>query len=1162
MIRKLLFPTYFNLYVYVSFFVLFSSTITVSAQCAGSNNAITVCDIANISSQAVDLSAFLGPHTAGGTWKDDDKSGGLNKTTGILNAQQVKKSGTYHYTYTVAGCPLNTSVITVTIGGYTGVPGANTSICNTNPAFNLFQVFNGNFLAPQIGGTWNDDDGSGGLNPTTGVLDTTKPVPDDTYSYTYTIPAIGTCPAPPPAQIFVSIYRSPEPGTAIPLNVCSNQLSSYTNVDLNARLFGADADGTWEEFGTSELSDDTDSFINVQNIYNTKGPGTYTFKYTVVSNNTVCMDESTSVSITIEKQLDFTGTTLVVNSDICENEIPSATYEAVLKQSPQIIADGLYDVTYLVSGGSNTIVTRNFTGGVLTFDIPKANFPQPNDYTVSIIYIKDAASTGICNNIIPTITDVVHVYPLPKINNATLKIDDVCENYDALVEFSGPSNLADGNYSILYNLSGSNTATAIPATLIINGGLGSFYILGTLLPIAGPSSIAITTITNTLTGCINLSPGLTKLFTVNPLPDMVNLAVTIEGVCQGKPATVLLSGLGTLTSITLDYTISGANTVASQNIQLAVVGGESNFNILDTDIPTVGLTSFTITNITNKGTGCSKLINNKTDFTVNPLPADPSPAAVQKFCTAENATVANLLPQGSQYKWFDSAVSTTPLLSTTIISSGDYFVKEVNSLTGCESGLTKTDVIINTTPQINGATLAITPICQGVDATANFSGTSNLTDGTYAILYDLSGVNTATAIPEILNIINGKASFDIASTLIPNSGNTKIEITNITNSTTNCSNASNLFTTFMINAVPDVTNMKVKINDGCFGQGVTVDVSRLVNLTAIDLTYTVSGDNSIGSQTIALTVSAGSTSFLIPASALTNTGVNTVAITNIFNTGNTCSSVINTVSENFTIHALPSNPTANNQEFCETDLATVANLQPNGNQYNWYDSATSTTPIASTALLVTATYFVKEKNVTTGCESGATAITVTVNTVATPVLITKGQEFCGVDKPTIQNLSNNTNSSSNVMWYDAPINGTQLSNADLLTEGSTYYGFNYSNSTGCYSTALAVRVTLTECTVTAENFVIPDGFSPNGDGVNDTFEILDIQFLYPNYTLEIFNRYGNVLFKGNISKPAWDGKNSNSNFINGEAPSGVYFYIINYNKGNLPPKQGKLYLNR
>jgi gliding motility-associated-like protein len=109
---------------------------------------------------------------------------------------------------------------------------------------------------------------------------------------------------------------------------------------------------------------------------------------------------------------------------------------------------------------------------------------------------------------------------------------------------------------------------------------------------------------------------------------------------------------------------------------------------------------------------------------------------------------------------------------------------------------------------------------------------------------------------------------------------------------------------------------------------------------------------------------------------------------------------------------------------------------------------------------------------------------------------------------------------------------------------------------------LTVTVSLKDCIATPENFFIPDGFSPNGDGTNDFFQIQNIEFVYPNYTIEIFNRYGNVLFMGDVNKPAWDGKNTNSNFISGDSATGVYFYIINYNKDNLPPVQGQLYLNR
>jgi hypothetical protein len=41
-------------------------------------------------SKSIDLNAQLGLHTSGGIWKDEDRSGGLNRTTGILNAQLIQ----------------------------------------------------------------------------------------------------------------------------------------------------------------------------------------------------------------------------------------------------------------------------------------------------------------------------------------------------------------------------------------------------------------------------------------------------------------------------------------------------------------------------------------------------------------------------------------------------------------------------------------------------------------------------------------------------------------------------------------------------------------------------------------------------------------------------------------------------------------------------------------------------------------------------------------------------------------------------------------------------------------------------------------------------------------------------------------------------------------
>jgi gliding motility-associated-like protein len=74
--------------------------------------------------------------------------------------------------------------------------------------------------------------------------------------------------------------------------------------------------------------------------------------------------------------------------------------------------------------------------------------------------------------------------------------------------------------------------------------------------------------------------------------------------------------------------------------------------------------------------------------------------------------------------------------------------------------------------------------------------------------------------------------------------------------------------------------------------------------------------------------------------------------------------------------------------------------------------------------------------------------------------------------------------------------------------------------------------------------IIPNAFSPNGDGINDTWGITNLGD-YPNAVVEVFNRFGQPVFRslGGYSK-AWDGK------LNGkELPIGTYYYIIEPKNG-------------
>jgi len=75
-------------------------------------------------------------------------------------------------------------------------------------------------------------------------------------------------------------------------------------------------------------------------------------------------------------------------------------------------------------------------------------------------------------------------------------------------------------------------------------------------------------------------------------------------------------------------------------------------------------------------------------------------------------------------------------------------------------------------------------------------------------------------------------------------------------------------------------------------------------------------------------------------------------------------------------------------------------------------------------------------------------------------------------------------------------------------------------------------------TPVASNAVIPNAFSPNGDGINDTWEIPLLK-TYPNCSVEVYSRYGQLVFKSIGYSKNWDGT-----FNNQALPIGTYYYII------------------
>lgn len=119
---------------------------------------------------------------------------------------------------------------------------------------------------------------------------------------------------------------------------------------------------------------------------------------------------------------------------------------------------------------------------------------------------------------------------------------------------------------------------------------------------------------------------------------------------------------------------------------------------------------------------------------------------------------------------------------------------------------------------------------------------------------------------------------------------------------------------------------------------------------------------------------------------------------------------------------------------------------------------------------------------------------------------------------------------------------TGLSNATILNPTvapttNTTYTLTVTNIKGC-SASSKITVTVLKAPV------IPNTFTPNGDGINDTWVIKYLD-TYADCTIEVFNRSGKKVFSSIGYPIEWDGR-----YNGADLPTGGYYYLIN-------PKHGR-----
>ena len=1069
---------------------------------AGENATMAICDDSTIT---VDLFDSLGgTPDNGGTWTGPFAL--TNGDRGSLDTSLLGP-GSFTFTYTVAGqnaCPDESATVTVTVqeepdAGENG----NITLCSSDPAIDLFTLLGG---TPDTGGTW-----SPALNSGTGVFD---PSADAGGIYTYTVAPTSPCAVAATATITVTVEPAPFAGDNANVTFCEND----TAIDLFSQLGGTpDSGGTWSpalNSGTGVFDPSIDP------------EGTYT--YTVPA-TAVCPEDTATVTVTIETP-PFAGNDGAIT--LCSN-------------------DNSVDLFTLLSGNPDTggTWTPALTSGSGIFD-PSADVQGTYTYTIS--------GTGVCAD--DTAQVIVQVEQAPFAGNDANQL--ICANDPAFDLFSllGGSPDTGGTWSPALtggtgifdpavDAEGTYTYT-VPGTAICNEDTATVTITIETAPNAGEDSV------NTI--CSNNDP--VDLFTfLGGNPDT-----------GGTWSPALTSGTGVFDPATdpagvYTYTVTGVNACSNDeatvtiSIETAPDAGENGSALFCENDPPIDL--FTLLGGTpdsggswspalNSGTGIfDPALDNAGTYTYTiaataacaeatatvtinlETPPNAGTDASIALCTNNN-TIDLLTVLGNNPDtggtWSPTLNSGTGVFDPAIDTAGVY-TYTVTGANACSEDTSQVTVTLSVAP--NAGTNNSITLCAD-DAAIN--------------LFDLLGINVDNggtwAGPGTLT--NGdQGTFDPSTGL---SGNYVYTVAG----TGNCEDASATIAVTVSNPQPSINT----------GNEIFCSID---NPTILDLINNITAEN----QGVITVYDAATNGNALDPSVLLVDGT-TYYITET-DTNSGCETT-NRLAVTVTLNNPPT-PVLSTTDvaFCLIDQPIVADLNDfatSGGTIIWYDAPNNGLAFSDSDPLISGTYYAATQDAQ-GCNSTIrTAIIVTINNNPAPSLANEGNLFCGAANPTLADLANNLVFDTNltIVWFDAPTGGNELSAATLLENNQTYYAATFNETTGCLSfERLPVTVDLTDCDPDEFALFIPDGFSPNNDGINDTFELVDIQFLFPNYTIEIYNRYGNIMYKGDASTPSWDGVATESRTLGDRvAPNGVYFYIINFNKDNLGPKQGRLYLNR
>ena len=670
----------------------------------------------------------------------------------------------------------------------------------------------------------------------------------------------------------------------------------------------------------------------------------------------------------------------------------------------------------------------------------------------------------------------------------------------------------------------SSICVGSSATLIVSGSTNYTWSPGSSL-----SSVSLATVvasptvtTNYLVigGIGTCTSSITSTLSVVSGPTIV-ITPSVSGVCLGSSTNLVASGAITFTwnaASSLNTTI-GASVIAT---------------------PTTA-TSYTV--VGSIGTCTSSAV---ASVSISPNPTLSVSASSLTICSGNTSSLS--VTGASTYTWSPALTlssSSGSLVIASPIATTNYSVVGQNAF-GCLSSSVIT-ITVDLVPTVI-ITPATSTICIGTSKTLTASGATTYLWNASPSLNTLIGA-VVIATPTITEnyTVTGTSGVCSKTATATVTVVSPLLITATASPTTICSSQSSTLTALggvTYTWIPSVSIGSIKVVSPIVTTDYTVtstDALGCISSTSVSvnvittptLVLTASSATICEGTTTTLQANGASNYLWSPSGSLSSATLSLVVASPIVSTlytviGNngTC-----TDAKNIQVTVIPKivpNIIANDTSVCLGK--SIKLMATGGNTYLWSPAlslSSSTNPIVIAKPLITTIYTVSV-SINYLCPQ-TKSILITVNPL--PIVYAGKDSTINIDEAITL-----VGSGNGVFGYK-PLNGEPLlcnycTEITVAPKVSTCYQLHSINSFGCENTD-DVCITVTN----NYDVYIPNAFSPNGDSDNDLF--LPVGYGIEGFDMNIFDRWGNLIFKSAADRKGWDGT------IKGKvAEQGVYVYRI------------------